>query len=135
MYITHRLYQKQKSYFPNKIYEDIEIPLMEVLVDMELTGVKINRDKLKGIGILLENEIEKLKKEIYSLAGEEFNIGSPKQVGEILFEKLGLPKGKKTKTGYSVSADVLEGLSKQFPIAKMIVDYRHYAKLLSTYIE
>lgn len=135
VYITHRLYQKQKSYFPNKIYEDIEIPLMEVLVDMELTGVKIDRDKLKGIGILLENEIEKLKKEIYSLAGEEFNIGSPKQVGEILFEKLGLPKGKKTKTGYSVSADVLEGLSKQFPIAKMIVDYRHYAKLLSTYIE
>lgn len=135
VYITHRLYQKQKSYFPNKIFQNIELPLMEVLIDMELTWVKIDRDKLKGIGILLEKEIQELQKEIYNLAGEEFNINSPKQVWDILFEKLSLPKGKKTKTWYSVNADILQGLSKEFPIAQKIIDYRHYSKLLSTYIE
>ncbi len=135
VYMTHRLYQKQKWYFPNKIFEDIEIPLMEVLTDMELAGVKIDRDKLKWIGILLQNHTKELQKEIHTIAGEEFNISSPKQVGEILFEKMWLPKWKKTKTGYSVSADVLEWLAKEFPIAQMIVDYRHYLKLLSTYVE
>jgi len=135
VYMTNRLYQKQKSYFPNKIFADIELPLMEVLTDMELTWVKIDRDKLKGIGILLENHTKELQTEIHALAGEEFNISSPKQVGEILFEKMNLPKGKKTKTGYSVSADVLEWLAKEFPIAQKIIDYRHYLKLLSTYVE
>ena len=149
VYITYKLFkeQEEKQYLQeatmtseereNKkdILRDIELPLMKVLSKMETTGIKINRDILKGIGMRLEQAIWELEKEIHSLAGSEFNIKSPKQVGEILFEKLWYPTGKKTKTGYSVNAEVLDGLAKEYPIAEKIVKYRHYAKLLSTYIE
>lgn len=137
VYITNKIYQKQKNdkITTNKILEQIEIPLIEVIKEMEITWVKIDEDKLKWIWILLENEIETLKKQIYKIAEQEFNINSPKQVWEILFEKLALPKWKKTKTWYSVSADVLWELSHEFKIAEKIVNYRHYSKLLSTYIE
>jgi len=143
VWMTWKLYKKQQEEKQllapeDRLYEvldTIELPLTQVLTDMELTGIKIDRDKLKGIGILLENEISSLKKEIYHITGEEFNIQSPKQVGEILFEKMKLPTGKKTKTGFSVSADVLEGLAREYPIAEKIVTYRHYSKLLSTYVE
>lgn len=137
VYMTHKLYGKQKeeAITDKNILTDIELPLIEVLTQMELNGVKIDRDRLKGIGLQLESEIEVLEKRIIEQAWEEFNIKSPKQVGEILFEKLWLPKWKKTKTGYSVSAEVLSDLAREFPIAKDIVDYRHYSKLLSTYIE
>ncbi len=137
VYITNKIYQKQKKekVTENKILQDIEIPLIEVLKNMELAWVKINREKLKWTWTLLEKETIKLEKEIYSLAWEEFNIKSPKQVWEILFSKLWLPKWKKTKTGWSVNSEVLLNLSKQYPIAQNIVDYRRYSKLLSTYVE
>lgn len=136
VYITHKLFQKQnkEKTSQDKILQEIEIPLIEVLKNMELDGVKIDRDRLKSIGALLENEIQKLEKEILNEAWVEFNISSPKQVGEVLFDTLWLPKGKKTKTGYSVSAEVLSELAFKFPIAQKIVDYRHYSKILSTYI-
>ncbi|MFA5916849.1 MAG: DNA polymerase [Candidatus Gracilibacteria bacterium] len=117
------------------ILHDIEIPLIEVLKDMEITGVKIDRDKLKGVGMLLENEIFSLQKEIYNLAGEEFNIKSPKQVADILFVKLGLDSGKKNKTGFSVDNEVLEFLAKNHEIARKMIEYRTYTKLLSTYVD
>ncbi len=138
VYITDKLYQDQlqNPYISwNTILNEIELPLMEVLGKMEYTGIKIDRDILKGIGIQLEQAIQELQKSIYLLADEEFNINSPKQVGNILFEKLGLPASKKTKTGYSVNAEVLEKLSHEYPIAEKIVTYRHYTKLQSTYIE
>lgn len=143
VYMTAQIYKKQQEEKKslddnNKLYEVLEIielPLMQVLKKMELTGIHIDRDKLKGLGMMLENEISSLEKEIHTLAGEEFNIQSPKQVGEILFEKLWLPSSKKTKTGFSVNAEVLEGLAKQYPIAEKIVTFRHYSKLRSTYVE
>lgn len=149
VYITHKLYEDQKEaeYIADSIsthaernnkkdiLREIEIPLMEVLSDMEMTGIRVDRDILKGIWIRLDNAARELEKEIYNLAGEEFNINSPKQVGEMLFVKLELPSSKKTKTGYSVNAEVLEWLKKHHPIAGKIVKYRHYTKLQSTYIE
>lgn len=137
VYITNKLYEKQvnEKIDQNTVLTQIEIPLLQVLKKMELNWVKINRDKLKEIWTILENEIVLLEKKIYILADTEFNINSPKQVWDILFDKLALPKWKKTKTGYSVNADVLWELAHEFEIAQMIVDYRHYSKLLSTYIE
>ena len=137
VYMTHMLYEKQKSegLLGEDVLMNMELPLIEAISSMELTGVKIDRDTLKGIGMRLENATRDLEKEIYDIAWVEFNIKSPKQVWEVLFEKLELPKGKKTKTWYSVSADVLNNLSHEFPIAAKIVKYRHYSKLLGTYIE
>lgn len=137
VYITHKLYQQQESkeIHKNSVLTDIEIPLLEVLKDMEVTWVKIDRNKLKWIGLLLSQELEHLQKSIFDEVWEEFNINSPKQVWEILFWKLALPKWKKTKTGYSVSADVLWELAHDYPIAQKIVDFRHYSKLQSTYID
>lgn len=147
VYITHKLYKEQQDVeyrsravsgnntIKKDILRDIEIPLMQVISKMEQTGIKIDRDILKGIGMRLEVAIVELEKEIHQLAGEEFNIKSPKQVWEILFAKLWLPSGKKTKTWFSVNAEVLDGLKKDYPIAEKIVTYRHYSKLNSTYIE
>ncbi len=137
VYMTHMLYEKQKSdgVTTDDILVDMELPLIEAISAMELTWVRIDRDTLKGIGMRLENATRDLEKEIYDIAWVEFNIKSPKQVWEVLFEKLELPKWKKTKTWYSVSADVLGNLSHDFPIAAKIVKYRHYSKLLWTYIE
>ena len=136
VYITAKLYEKQKKEFSWElgILDEIEFPLLEVLEEIELNWVKVDSDRLKWIWILLENELRVLEKDIYNDADEEFNISSPKQVWEMLFWKLALPKWKKTKTGYSVSAEVLWELAFQYPIAQKIVDYRRYSKLLSTYI-
>lgn len=127
------LFQKKEN-ISNKILNEIEIPLIEVLKDMEISWVKINKDKLNEIWIILEKEIKILEKEIFTLAWVEFNIKSPKQVWEVLFDKLEMPKWKKTKTWWSVSAEVLNDLAIVFPIAEKIVYYRHYTKILSTYI-
>ncbi len=137
VYITYKLFEKQKEekITENKILKKIEIPLLEVLKYMELCWVKIDRDRLKELWSILENEIKWLELVIFDLAWEEFNISSPKQVWEILFEKLWLPKWKKTKTWYSVWVEVLENLSKEYEIAEKILTYRHYKKLLSTYID
>ncbi len=135
VYMTAQLYNKQTEIKKDSILQTMELPLIEVITQIELDGVKVNRDKLKEIWTKLENEIAVLEKQIHDLAWEQFNIKSPKQVGEILFEKLGLPKWKKTKTGYSVSAEVLDELAREYEIASKITLYRHYSKLLSTYIE
>jgi len=137
VYITNKLFIKQtkEKTTENIVLNDIDIPLIEVIKKMEIDWVFIDPDRLKWIWTLLESEIEKLGKEIIKQAWVEFNIKSPKQVGNILFEKMWLPKWKKTKTGYSVSAEILQNLAHDYPIAKNIIDYRHYTKILSTYVE
>lgn len=116
------------------LYE-VEQPLTLVLAAMEYEGFKVDNVKLEELGEKFKIEIDKLKKDIYGLAEEEFNINSPKQLGKILFEKLDLPVIKKTKTGYSTNAEVLEQLSDKHPIIEKITYYRQFTKLYSTYIE
>jgi len=118
-----------------KLFEDIEMPLIFTLYDMEIRGIRVNKQALEEYGSSLQTGIEALEKEIYALVGEEFNINSPKQLGVILFEKLRLPFGKKTKTGYSTSADILEKLIPEHPVIKCILDYRQLTKLKSTYAD
>lgn len=120
-----------------QLYRDIELPLCEVLASMEYTGVKADADGIKAFGESLKGKIAELKEQIFAYAGEEFNIASTKQLGVILFEKLGLPVGKKTKTktGYSTGAEVLEELENKHPIIPLILEYRTLTKLDSTYVE
>ncbi len=117
------------------LYRETELPLTEVLASMEYHGVKADTDGIREFGNKLCEEIEGLEQQIYFLAGKQFNIGSPKQLGVILFEEMGLPSGKKTKTGYSTNAEVLEGLRNKHPIIELILMYRQYTKLQSTYVE
>ena len=118
-----------------KLFEEIEMPLLFTLYDMEHAGVKIEADALKTYGEQLGSKIVELEKNIYDKAGEVFNINSPKQLGVILFEKMGLPNGKKTKTGYSTAADVLDKLAPDYPIVSEILEYRQLTKLKSTYAD
>ena len=135
VYITAKLKKHQNSIERNlDLLYHIEIPSMLVLKDMEKTWVKVDTEKLIEIGKRLKQEALDLQAKIHCMAWEEFNINSPKQVWEILFWKLELPKWKKTKTGWSVSADVLENLASDYPIAKDIIQFRHYSKILSTYV-
>ncbi len=117
------------------LYNNIELPLAFVLRSMEDYGIRAEREELRSYGDALISRIQELEKNIYDLAGETFNINSPKQLGVILFEKLRLPYGKKTKTGYSTSADVLEKLRTEDPIINFILEYRQLAKLKSTYAD
>lgn len=118
-----------------ELYYDLELPLSNVLFKMERTGVYLDKDILVEMGCDFENRLNQLSAEIYELAGEEFNINSPKQLGPILFDKLGLARGKKTKTGYSTSADVLESLAQEHDVVAKILEYRQMMKLNSTYID
>ena len=118
-----------------QIYDGIELPLIFTLDDMEKAGIKVKGEELKAYGQKLEIRISELERKIWEEAGEEFNINSPKQMGVILFEKLSLPGGKKTKTGYSTSADILEKLAPDYPIVQDILEYRQLAKLKSTYAD
>ena len=117
------------------IYYSIELPLAGVLAEMEHAGFAVDRDSLLAFGEGLEAEADTLKDEIYSLAGHEFNINSPKQLSVVLFEELGLPAGKKTRTGYSTDIDVLKHLTSRHPIVEKILRYRGFTKLRSTYVE
>ncbi|MTH52883.1 DNA polymerase I [Bacillus mangrovi] len=117
------------------LYHDLEMPLALILAEMEATGVKVDTHRLKEMGAELTKKLQALENKIHGLAGEAFNINSPKQLGVILFEKLELPPVKKTKTGYSTSADVLEKLADHHEIAEQILLYRQIGKLQSTYIE
>ena len=117
------------------LYREIEMPVAFVLYDMEKEGIAIDRDALKKYGEDLSVSIAELEKSIYEAAGEEFNINSPKQLGVILFEKLQMPNSKKTKTGYSTSAEVLEKLAVDYPIVSDILEYRQLTKLKSTYAD
>lgn len=113
----------------------VEMPLVEVLGFMEYEGIKVDKDKLIELGVEFKKTIERLENEIYEIAGEKFNINSPKQLGVILFEKLELPIIKKTKTGYSTNAEVLDKLKDKNPIIDKITEYRQIVKLNSTYVE
>ena len=117
------------------LYYNIELPLAKVLAHMETTGIKIDRMGLVNFDNQISQDIDRLTNEIHSLAEEDFNINSPSQLGVILFEKLGLKGGKKTKTGYSTAADVLEKLKNAHPIVEKVLEYRTLAKLKSTYCE
>ena len=117
------------------LYFDIEQPFTDVLCEMEDEGIKVEKEELLRFGELLSDKINLLEKEIYECAGEEFNILSPKQLGEVLFEHLGIPPVKKTKTGYSTDADVLAKLTAKHEIIPLILEYRKYSKLKSTYAD
>ncbi len=117
------------------LYTEMEGPLVEVLASMENEGIAVDLEELETIGTFLRKEISRLQGEIYELAGCEFNIQSPRQLGQILFENLGLPAGKKTKSGYSTNAEVLEGLRPYHPIIDKVLEFRRLTKLESTYVE
>lgn len=118
-----------------ELYRNIEMPLVRVLADMQIYGFKVDKKQLEEFGTMLGARVDELVSKIYELAGEEFNINSPKQLGVILFEKLGLKAIKKTKSGYSTNADVLEKLMDKHPIIPYITEYRHLSKLKSTYCD
>lgn len=119
----------------DNIYYNVELPLIEVMASMEKEGFRADRETLSRFGDVLSEEISALTEKIHGFAGETFNINSPFQLGEILFEKLGLPAGKKTKRGYSTSADILEKIKDKHPIVPLILEYRTMSKLKSTYVD
>lgn len=118
-----------------KLFSDMEMPLVSVLADMEYEGFKVDTGELCRFGNYLSESADKIKEEIYELCGEEFNINSPKQLGVVLFEKLGLKPAKKTKTGYATGAEVLEKLRGKHPVTELILKYRQLMKLKSTYCD
>ncbi len=138
-YIINKLYstllEKMKQDQVIELFEKIEMPLIEVLADMQYQGIRVDKAQLEKFGDELKQQIDNLTKEIYDLAGEEFNINSTKQLGEILFEKLKLPLAKKNKTGYSTGVEILEKLKATHPIIDKLLEYRKLVKLNSTYVE
>ncbi|WGX76697.1 DNA polymerase I [Paraclostridium bifermentans] len=133
--VTPKMEEKLVNMDMDGLFYHVEMPLVEVLGYMEYEGVMVDKDKLIELGEEFKISIDKLEKDIYNLAGEEFNINSPKQLGVILFEKLELPVIKKTKTGYSTNAEVLEQLSDKHEIIDKITEYRQIVKLKSTYVD
>ncbi len=119
----------------HSLLHEIEMPLAEVLANMEHIGFAVDKQGIVDFGVKLKEQIEKDQQLIYDMVGEKFNLNSPKQLGHALFEVLGLPAGKKTKTGYSTNAETLEGLRKYHPVIDVILNYRSYQKLNSTYVE
>jgi len=129
-----RQQMEEKGILP--LYIDLEMPLINVLFDMEIAGFCVDKNILQELGAEFSQKLESLKSEIYMLSGNDgFNINSPKQLGELLFEQLGLPKSKKTKTGYSTDNEVLEQLLDKHPVVPLIIEYRQAQKFKSTYIE
>lgn len=139
LYIVNKVEEPIKNLIDEqnmtKLYYDVELPLAQVLADMEFNGFKVDLNVLYQLKEEYEKQIAKLTSDIYSLAGEEFNINSPKQLGEVLFDKLNLPVIKKTKTGYSTDVEVLEKLIGHHEIIEKILKYRKLVKLMSTYID
>ncbi|PLR98109.1 DNA polymerase I [Bacillus sp. T33-2] len=133
--LREKLEAELKSNHQYELFTELEMPLSLVLADMEFQGVKLDLARLKKMEEEISEQLMQIETRIYDYSGESFNINSPKQLGVILFEKLGLPAAKKTKTGYSTSADVLEKLEAKHPIIKEILNYRQLGKLQSTYIE
>lgn len=124
--------KKEEQY---ELYQNIELPITYILADMEYEGAKVDINVLKDMEVVFDRQIKDIEEDIYMLAGEEFNIASPKQLGEILFGKLGLPNGKKTKSGYSTSQEILEKIEDLHPIVPLIMKYRMITKLSSTYVK
>ncbi len=133
--LCRRLDRELADIGSDKLCREVELPLTCVLASMEHFGVKADTEGIRKFGETLSEEIDGLEQQIYFRAGKQFNISSPKQLGVILFEEMGLPSGKKTKTGYSTGAEVLEELRDKDPIIDMILTYRQYTKLRSTYVE
>jgi len=133
--LAHRLFPQVQEEGMGKLFTDVEVPLAAVLARMELTGIRVDLDLLSELSQEFGKRRRALEKEIYDLAGEEFNIGSPQQLQTILFDKLGLPRGKKTKTGSSTDSSVLEALAEQYPLPAKILAYRGFTKLQSTYVD
>lgn len=133
--LNERIGDKIKENGQEKLYQEVELPLVTVLAHLEINGFLVDDHQLKEFADKLGEKIDALTNEIYMLAGEEFNINSPKQLGVILFEKLELKPVKKTKTGYATNADVLEKLRDKHPIVNFIMEYRQLAKLKSTYCD
>lgn len=133
------LMKKQKDSLDDngltKVCYDVEFPLIQVLASMESEGILVDKKMLRDTGVELTGEIKKLESAIYEMCGEEFNINSPVQLGDILFDKMGLPAGKKTKRGYSTSADILEKIKDKHPVVSLVLQYRTLTKLNSTYVE
>lgn len=129
------LWEKLTETQMDRLFKQIEMPLVFTLFDMEQNGVMIESEALRFYGDQLGSKIVELEKEIYEMAGEEFNINSPKQLGVVLFEHMQLPNGKKTKTGYSTAADVLDKLAPDYPVVSKILEYRQLTKLKSTYAD
>ncbi|MCG0276501.1 MAG: DNA polymerase I [Thermosediminibacteraceae bacterium] len=127
--------EKLESYDMKKLFEEVEMPLSFVLSDMEMAGIRVDPEKLEALSEEFGKKLEQLTEEIYRLAGVEFNINSPKQLGEVLFEKLNLPVIKKKKTGYSTDAEVLEKLKNVHPVVEKILEYRFLMKMKSTYAD
>jgi DNA polymerase-1 len=118
-----------------RILDELELPLVPVLADLEATGVAIDRGSLDALAATFGEVIDRLQEDIYAAVGHEFNLGSPKQLEQVLFYELDLPKGKRTKTGYSTGAPVLEGLREAHPMVPLLLDWRVYTKLKSTYVD
>ncbi len=136
IYETRDLFeQKLKEEDLSNLFHEIELPLARVLANMEYNGVHIDQDALKKMGEEIQIKIELVEQDIYNDAGCKFNISSPKQLGEILFEKLNLPHGKKNKSGYSTSVDILNKIKNEHPIVDKIIEYRMLTKLYTTYVE
>lgn len=131
----NQLLEQLEDHGMKKLYDEIEMPLVFVLADMEKEGIRAEKAELESYGAQLTGRIAELETSIYEKAGETFNINSPKQLGVILFERLQMPNGKKTKTGYSTAADVLERLAPDYPIVSEILEYRQLTKLKSTYAD
>ncbi|MDR0916650.1 MAG: DNA polymerase I [Oscillospiraceae bacterium] len=127
--------EKLRETGADKLFYDVEMPLCRVLSDMERRGICVDRDALETYGDMLTERIRGAEQAVYDMAGTEFNIGSPKQLGEVLFEKLGLPAPKRTKTGYSTGVDVLDKLEPKYPIITAVKEYRELTKLKSTYAD
>lgn len=137
--ITLRLYEKLapmvEQQEQTELFDEIEMPLLPILIDMEKSGIRIDADFLGSLSAEMAIKLHRLEGQIHALAGTPFNIGSPKQLGEILFEQLGLPRGKKTKTGWSTDVEVLTSLAEENEIAAMILDFRSLMKLKGTYTD
>ncbi len=134
-HLYQKLIDKLKETEQLELFQTIEMPLVEVLADMQYTGMYVNKEELKSYGEELQKKLEEMTKKIYELAETEFNINSPKQLGEVLFEKLKLPVYKKTKSGYSTDVEVLEKLKSEHPIIEYLLEYRAVTKLKSTYVD
>lgn len=133
--IYEKSLEKLKNHHVTPLFREIEMPLVPVLAKMEKAGIATNREQWECIRKDMKAREKELLDKIYRESGEEFNVNSPKQLGYILFEKMGMPAGKKTKSGYSTAADVLEGLAESYPFVKNILEYRTLAKLISTYLD
>jgi len=133
--LREKLFRRLEEEGLSDLYYRIEMPLINVLFGMERIGVRIDTEKLRELSGIFEDDLRRLKEEIYNLAGEEFNINSPKQLGRVLFEKLGLPPMKKTKTGYSTDVSVLTELAREHDLPEKILRWRSLSKLKSTYVD